>query len=81
VKTAVFFKKGNCPGRWDDKRQAKAAWQKAVLFLKKRTKKRLRIKARSIGKSRSQSNQRCFAAFFQKSRPSLPTPAWKDDAP
>jgi hypothetical protein len=29
---AFWFFFCNCPGRRDDKRQAKAAWQKAVLF-------------------------------------------------
>jgi hypothetical protein len=43
-------------------------------FLKKRSKKLLRIEARSIRKGRSQNNQNFFAAFFQKSRPYLSLP-------
>jgi hypothetical protein len=40
-------------------------------FLKKRTKKLLRINARSIRKGRSQNNQKFFAAFFPKRSPSF----------
>jgi hypothetical protein len=38
-------------------------------FLKERTKKLSRMRARSIRKGRSQNNQKFFASFFQKSRP------------
>jgi hypothetical protein len=41
-------------------------------FLKKRTKKPLRIAARSIRKSRSRNIRKFFASFFQKRRVFLP---------
>jgi hypothetical protein len=41
-------------------------------FLKKGSKKRLRIRPRSIREGRSQNNQKFFASFFQKRSPFFP---------
>jgi hypothetical protein len=40
-------------------------------FLKKRTKKLLQVWAVPLRKDRSQTNQKFFASFFQKRRPSF----------
>jgi methylamine dehydrogenase heavy chain len=50
----------------------RALWEESGSFLKKRTKKLLPNGARSIGRDRSQNNQKFFASFFQKRSPSFP---------
>jgi hypothetical protein len=40
-------------------------------FLKKRTKKLLRVRAELMRRGRSQNNQKFFASFFQKRSPSF----------
>jgi hypothetical protein len=40
-------------------------------FLKKRTKKLLQVQAEPIRKDRSRNDQKFFASFFQKRRPSF----------
>ncbi len=58
--------------RYEGKLQAQASGRGSGSFLKKRTKKLLRVGARSIRECRSQNDQKFFASFFQKRSASLP---------
>ena len=75
---ATTTEKLGFPGRWrGDCRAGRGLHygeKQACSFLKKRTKKRLRVCAEPIRKGRSQNNQKFFASFFQKRRPSLLLP-------